>query len=128
MVGRSRWVVTDLVVNGGSAGVSRGNVDVLHTREAERRPHLLRDGAITVLLQSVQLVSLPQQRVEGLGRAVDRGGVGGDGEGRHQTHLLQGGVTARRPVQKLAVLQILRQALQHRQRLVEVHLEKEGSS
>ncbi|TNN71311.1 hypothetical protein EYF80_018389 [Liparis tanakae] len=80
------------------------------------------DGAIAILLQSVQLVRLPQQRVEGLGCAMHCGGVRGDREGRHQAHLLQRGVTARRPVQKVAVLQVLRQTLQHRQRLVEVYL------
>lgn len=92
--------------------------------------YLLGDGAVAVLLQPVQLVGLPQQRVEGLGRAVDRGGVGGDGEGGHQAHLLQRGVAASGPVQELAVLQVLAQALQHGQRLVEVHLRigREGSS
>lgn len=75
--------------------------------------HLLTDGAVTILLQAVQLVSLPQQRVEGLGCTMDRGGVGGDRKGSHQAHLLQGGVTASRPVQELAVLKILSQTLQH---------------
>lgn len=88
-------------------------------------PHLLRDGAITILLQTVQLITLPQQRVEGLGCSVDCGGVGGDRKGRHQAHLLQRGVTASCSVQKLAVLQIFSQTLQHRQRLVEVHLQSE---
>lgn len=88
--------------------------------------HLLTNGAITILLQSVQLVSLPQQGVEGFGCAVDCGGVGRDRKGSHQAHLLKGGVTASCPVQKLAVLQILSQALQHRQRLVEVYLQSHG--
>lgn len=87
--------------------------------------YLLRDGAIPILLQPVQLVGLPQQRVEGLGCAMDCGGVRGHGEGRHQAHLLQRRVAAGRSVQELAVLQILRQALQHRQRLVEVHLKSQ---
>lgn len=85
---------------------------------------LLRDGAIAILIQSVQLVSLPQQRVEGLGSSMDRGGVGGDGEGSHEAHLLQRRVAASCPVQELAVLQILRQTLEHRQRLVEVYLQE----
>lgn len=83
---------------------------------------LLRDGAIAILIQSVQLVSLPQQRVEGLGGSMDRGGVRGDGEGSHQAQLLQRRVAAGRPIQELAVLQILRQTLQHRQRFIKVYL------
>lgn len=88
----------------------------------ESSPHLLTDGAIAKLIQAVQLVRLPQQRVEGFSCAVDGGGVRGDGERGHQTHLLQSGVAAGGAVQELAVLQVLGQALQHRQRLVEVHL------
>lgn len=84
--------------------------------------YLLRDGAITILLQTVQLVSLPKQRVEWLGGTVDCGRVGGDRKGSHQAHLLQRGVAASCAVQKLTVLQILRQTLQHRQWLVEVYL------
>lgn len=84
--------------------------------------YLLRDGSVTVLFQAVQLVSLPQQRVEGLGRTVHRGGVRGHRKGSHQAHLLQGGAAASGAVQKLAVFQILSQPLQHGQRLVEVYL------
>lgn len=84
--------------------------------------YLLRDGSVTVLFQPVQLISLPQQRVEGLGCTVDRGGVRGHREGRHQAHLLQGGAAASGAVQQLAVFQVLGQALQHGQRLVEVYL------
>lgn len=85
---------------------------------------LLRDGAIAVLVQSVQLVSLSQQRVEGLGSPMDCGGVGGDGEGSHEAHLLQRRVAASCPVQELAVLQILGQTLEHRQWLIKVYLQE----
>lgn len=133
MVGSSWWVMTDLRVNGISWFQRRQHrhhivLQVCLKYIPVRRSvcvlsHLLRDGAITILLQAVQLVSLPQQRVEGLGCAVDCGGVGGDRKGSHQAHLLQRGVTASCAVQKLAVLQILSQSLQHRQRLVEVYLQ-----
>lgn len=86
-------------------------------------PCLLTDGAITILIQPIQLISLPQQRVERLGCAMDCGGVGRDRKGSHQAHLLQGRVAASGPVQKLTVLQILSQTLEHRQRLVEVYLQ-----
>lgn len=85
--------------------------------------YLLRDGPVPVLFQAVQLISLPQQRVEGFGCTVDRGGVRRDRKGRHQAHLLQGGVAASSTVQELAVFQILGQPLQHGQRLVEVYLQ-----
>ena len=74
---------------------------------------LLTQRAVAILLQAVQLVGLPQQRVEGLGCAVHRGGVGRHGEGRHQAQLLQRALTARRLVQQIVVLQVLRQTLQH---------------
>lgn len=90
--------------------------------------NLLTDGAISIFLQSVQLISLPQQRVEGLGCAMHCGGVRGDRKGRHQAHLLQRRVAAGRSVQKLAVLQILSQTLQHRQRLIEVYLQRRTQS
>lgn len=58
---------------------------------------------------------------------MDRGGVGRDSEGSNQAHLFQGGVAARCLIQELVILKVLRETLQHRQRLVEVYLRgKEG--
>jgi len=85
--------------------------------------YLLTQREVAELLPSIELVGLSQEGVEGLGCPVDRGGVGRDGESSDQAHLLQGGVAARRPVQELVVLQVLSEALQHRQRLVEIHLD-----
>ena len=90
---------------------------------ARTHSDLLAEGAVAVVLEAVQLVGLPQQGVEGLAGAVHCGGVGGDGEGRHQAHLLQRGGAVGRSVQQLRVLQVLRQPLQHGQRLVEVYLD-----
>lgn len=59
---------------------------------------------------------------------MDRGGVRRDGEGSDQAHLLQGGVTARCLVQELMVFQVLGETLQHRQRLIEVHLSQRSKS
>lgn len=84
--------------------------------------YLLTQWAISKFLHAIQLVGLTQEGVEGLGRPMDCGGVGRDGEGGDQAHLLQGGVAARRLIQELVILQVLRQTLQHRQRLVEVYL------
>ncbi|KAF3850815.1 hypothetical protein F7725_012587, partial [Dissostichus mawsoni] len=78
--------------------------------------------AIAELLPSIEFVGLAQEGVEGLCCPVDRGGVGRHGEGSDEAHLLQGRVAARRLVQKLVILQVLGETLQHGQRLVEVHL------
>lgn len=91
---------------------------------AARTSYLLAEGAVAALPLAVQLVRLPQQRVEGLSRAVHGGGVGGHAEGRHVAHLLQRVVTLRSFVQQLVILQILRQTLQHGNGLIEVHLEE----
>ena len=89
------------------------------------RRYLLTQRAVAELFQAIELVGLAQEGVEGLGCPMDRGGVGGDGEGSDQAHLLQRGVAARRLVQELVILQVLGESLQHRQRLIEVHLNKE---
>ena len=91
--------------------------------QTEPGAHLFTQGAVAALLEPVQLVRLSQQGVEGLPRAVHRGGVRGDGEGRHVAQLLQGALALGRLVEELVVLQVLRQALQHGQRLVEIDLE-----
>lgn len=85
-------------------------------------PYLLTQRAIAELLPSIEFVGLAQEGVEGLCCPVDRGGVGRHGEGSDEAHLLQGRVAARRLVQKLVILQVLGETLQHGQRLVEVHL------
>lgn len=84
--------------------------------------YLLTQRAVAKLLKSIKLVRLAQQGVEGLGSPVNCGGVGGNREGSYQAHLLQGGLTACRLIQKLMILQVLSEALQHRERLVEVYL------
>lgn len=84
--------------------------------------YLLTKRAVAKLFQAIELIGLAQEGIEGLGCPMDRGGVGGDREGSDQAHLLQGGVAARRLVQKLVVLQVLSETLQHRQRLIEVYL------
>lgn len=91
-------------------------------------PHLLTQGSVAALSLSVQLKRLTQQGVERLARAVDGGRVGRHGEGSHVAHLLQGTVALGGFVQQLVVLQVLRQALQHGNGLVEVHLQKAQSS
>lgn len=93
-----------------------------------RTPHLLTQGTVAALLSSVQLKCLTQQGVERLARAVDGGRVGRHGEGSHVAHLLQGTVALGGLVQQLVVLQVLRQALQHGNGLVEVHLQKAHSA
>lgn len=85
--------------------------------------YLLAEGAVAVLLQAIQLKGLPQEGVEGLAGAEDGGGVGRDGEGGHVAQLLQRTLAFGRPVEQFVVLQVLGQALQHGQGLVEVHLE-----
>lgn len=92
------------------------------------RLHLLAEGAVSVLLQAIQLEGFPQERVEGFAGAEDGGGVGGYGEGGHVAQLLQGALAPRRPIQELMVLQVLRQPLQHGQRLIEIHLEEGNGS
>ena len=91
--------------------------------QTEPKAHLFTQGTVAALLEPVQLVRLPQQGVEGLPCAVHRGGVRGDGEGRHVAQLLQGALAFGRLVEELVVLQVLREALKHGQRLVEVDLE-----
>lgn len=86
-------------------------------------PHLLAEGAVAALSPAVQLVRLAQQRVEGFARAVDGGRVGGHGEGGHVAHLLQRALALGAFIQQLVVLQVLRQALQHGDGLVEVYLQ-----
>lgn len=84
--------------------------------------YLLTKGAVAAFPSAVQLKRLPQQRVEGLSRAVDGGGVGGHAEGRHVAHLLQRAVALGGLVQQLVIFKVLRQTLQHGNWLVEVHL------
>lgn len=86
--------------------------------------NLFAEGAVSVVVQPVELVRFTQKRVEGFRRAMDGGGVRRDGEGSHQTHLLKRTLAASRFIQQLAVLQILRQSLQHGEGLVKVHLEQ----
>lgn len=89
------------------------------------RRYLLTQGAVTVLLQAVQLEGLPQEWIEGFAGAEDGGGVGGDSEGSHVAELLQRALAFGRAVEQLVVLQVLRQPLQHGERLIEVHLQGE---
>lgn len=84
--------------------------------------YLLTQRAVAKLLQAIELVGFTQEGIEWLGCPVDCGGVGRYGEGSDQAHLFQGGLTARRLVQKLMILQVLSETLQHRQGLVEVYL------
>lgn len=88
-------------------------------------PHLLTQGTEAKLLQPVELVGFPQQRVERLRRAVNRRRVGRHGKRGHETHLLRGALALDGFVQQLVVLQVLCQPLQHGERLVEVYLQGE---
>jgi len=75
--------------------------------KTEYTAHLFTQGAVAALLLPVQLEGLTQQGVEGLPRAVHRGGVRGDSERRHVAQLLQGALALGGLVQELVVLQVL---------------------
>lgn len=85
--------------------------------------HLLAQGTEAELLQPVELIGFPQQRVEWLCGAVDGRRVGRHRKRSDEAHLLRGALALDGFVQQLVVLQVLRQPLQHGERLVEVHLE-----
>lgn len=87
--------------------------------------YLFTEGPVSTLLQAVKLECFPQQRVEGFSCTVYGGGVRRHCKGRYVTQLLQWALTLGGSVQQLGVLQILRQTLQHGDRLVKVHLQKE---
>lgn len=85
-------------------------------------PYLLTEGTQAHVLHTVQLEGLPEHRVEGLGDAVHRGGVGGHRKGGYQAHLLHRAGAVHRLVQQVVVLQVLCKSLEHGQGLIEVHL------
>lgn len=84
--------------------------------------HLLGHRPPPEVGHSITLVSLPQQGVERLAGAAAGGGVTRDGERRHHGQLLTRVGALGRLVQNVCVLVVLGQALQHRQRLGEIHL------
>ena len=73
-----------------------------------------------VVVSTVALKGLVQERVEGLAGSDGRGAVAADGEGRHQGHLLEVVLSGGGPVQSLAVLIVLAESLKETQGLGEV--------
>ena len=84
--------------------------------------HLLRHSPPAHVVRPVDFVRLSEERIERLGRADARGGVRGHGKGRHVGQLLARIGALGRLVQELRVLEILRESLEHGQRLGKIDL------
>ena len=74
-----------------------------------------------VVVTTVALEGLVQQRVEGFAGPDGRGAVAADSESRHQGHLLEVVLGSRGAVQGVAVLVVLVQSLQEAQGFREVY-------
>jgi hypothetical protein len=90
------------------------------------RTHLFGERAPAKIVGSVALVGFAEQRVEGFCGAMSGRRVRADRVRSHVAHLFRRVHLAGRPVQQVGVLEILRDSLQNRQRLVEIDLNTVG--